>query len=394
MSAQLQSNISPYLDSIASQPVSLEPIRDSGGTIQHIFSPGKDVNQEDYLSLSEAATTFDLGVDDSQVEKYPAFESAIPLLPISNLDEHGSARSRISLPSLNSLIVSSENHMPLATSQSFNLEATLANPMPRDITHELEVVELPVSLSLLPLNSKQISTFLSPNSSSQSKSRTLDESHGQGPSTIEFENHGLGLEAFSPTELDIIFKDQAQINSTYLAMPSLLPNFYKSCPQRSKISPSIAYMHVAILMGITLQDLVNGKHSSPFYRATTSGDDPKVLLAAAAIPSLPAHLQPTLPQILFPHNSNLDLLPFPVLRARAITLAATTPQLVNPKELKMDILRDGLICWYSRNDNSNWIGQPWDIHSWEAASWFKKKWRMLFDDEQDNYHFCWDPFRG
>lgn len=86
-------------------------------------------------------------------------------------------------------------------------------------------------------------------------------------------------------------------------------------------------MHVAILLGITLQDLANGKHSSPFYRQTTAEGDPKALLAAAAILSLPAHLQPTLPQILFPHNSNLDLLPFPVLRARAIILTATTPQL-------------------------------------------------------------------
>ncbi|RFU72637.1 quinate permease [Trichoderma arundinaceum] len=355
------------------QPFS-EELGDSGETIQHIFPQVKGVTQDEYLSLSEATAAFDPGVYDSQVGKYPTFVSTVPSLPITNLDEHRSARSKITPPSMNPLIVPSENQILLAESHFFNPKATLTHPMLRDVTPEREAVELSMSLSLLPLNSKQISTSHSANSRPPSKSQILDGSHGQGLSTSEFENRGLALETFSPTGLDIIFEGQAQINSTYLATPSLLPDFNKLCPQRSKLSPFTAYMHIAILLGITLQDLTNGKHSSPFYRATTAEDDPQALLAAAAIPSLPAHLQPTLPQILFPHNSNLDLLPFPVLRARAITLAATTPQLVNPKELKMDILRDGLICWHSRSDNNNGIGQPWDIYSWEAASWFKKKW--------------------
>lgn len=382
MSAQQQSNtyINPYLDSIVSESMSLETIRDSGGTIQHIYSQGKNVNQDGYLSLSEATA---------------AFEATIPSLPITTLDEHRST-SRVSIPSTNSLTVPSENPMVLVASHFFSPEATLAYPIPRDLTSEREAVENSMSLSLLPLDPKQVSAFHSPNSRSGSKPQILDEYHGQGLSTNEFGNQGLELEAFSHTELDIVSEGQAQtqINSMYLAMPSLVPDSCKPYPRRFKLSPSIAYMHIAILLGITLQDLVNGKHSSPFYRQTTTDDDPKALLAAAAIPSLPPHLQPTLPQILFPHNSNLDLLPFPVLRARAITLAATTPQLVNPKELKMDILRDGLICWYSRNDGNYGIGQPWDIHSWKAASWFKKKWRMLFDEGEDSNHLYQDPFQG
>lgn len=369
--------------------MSLETIRDSGGTVQHIFTQGKDVNQDEYFLLSEAIAAFDLGIDGRRVGKNPAFEPTVPSLPITSLDDHESATSGITIPSTNSLLVSSENHMRLVDSRFFSLEATLAYPMPIDVTPECEAVENSTSLSLLPLNPEQVSPFHSPSSWSRSKSQATDEYHGQGLSKNEFGNQGLELESFFHPELSIVSGAQAQtqMNSMYLAIPSLLPDFYKPYPRRSKLSPSIAYMHVAILLGITLHDLANGKHSSPFYRQTTAEDDPKALLAAAAIPSLPAHLQPTLPQILFPHNPNLDLLPFPLLRARAITLAATTPQLVNLKELKMDILRDGLVCWHSSNDDDNGTGQPWDIHSWEAASWFKKKWRMLFDEE-DSHHLC------
>lgn len=389
MSAQLQNNtcINPCLNSISSQPVSLETIGDYCGTIQHISFQGKDVIQDGYFSLLETTAPLDVGIGDHRVGKDPVFDPTVPSLPITSLYEHGSATSGTTILSSNSLIGSSQNLLSLEASHCVSSEATLASPMRLDDTIECEAVKNSVYLSPLLLNSKQISPFHSQNPRSRSKPQILDQYHDQSLSTNEFGNQGLALESFSYTDMDIVFEcqAQAQINSMYLAMPSLLPDFYKPHSRRSKLSPSIAYMHVAILLGITLHDLVNSKPSSPFYRQTTAEDDPEVLLAAAAIPSLPAHLQPTLPQILFPHNPNLDLLPFPVLRARAITLAATTPQLVNPKELKMDILRDGLICWHSRNDGDNGIGQPWDIHSWEAASWFKKKWCMLFD-ESDSHH--------
>ncbi|KAL7896165.1 hypothetical protein HDV63DRAFT_408884 [Trichoderma sp. SZMC 28014] len=324
-SSQLQNNT--YVDlclyGITSQPVSLEAITDSGGAIQDLFPQDKDVNQVVHFPLPETAAAFDPGIDGRFVGKCPAFEPTASSLSITILNEDGSATSETSIPSSKSLIITSQDHL------------------------------------------------------------FSEASHCQGLLTSEFGNQGLQLESLSHSELDIVSEGQSQtqIDSMYLPMPFLLPNFYKPSLRRSKLPPSIAYMHVAILLGITLEDLTNVKHCSPFYRRTTAEDDPKALLAAAAIPSLPAHLQPTLPQILFPHNPNLDLLPFPVLRARAITLAATTPQLVNPKELKMDILSDGLICWHDRNDDNNWFGQPWDIHSWEAASWFKKKWRMLFEDD-------------
>lgn len=128
-----------------------------------------------------------------------------------------------------------------------------------------------------------------------------------------------------------------------------------------------------------IQNITTRECPSPFYRPTTPTDDPKALLAATASLAIPAHLQPTLPQILFPHHPCFDLLPFPVLRARAITLAAVTPQLTNLFDLKKDIIEDGLI--YNRKNNGS--KQPWDMRSWEAAPRFLDKWRLLIDGD------CW-----
>ncbi|KAF9889380.1 hypothetical protein FE257_007490 [Aspergillus nanangensis] len=68
----------------------------------------------------------------------------------------------------------------------------------------------------------------------------------------------------------------------------------------------------------------------------------------------------------------LDLLPLPALRRRAIMLAATAPTLLDPVELKKDIvMQGGIICQGE---------QPWDMRSWVAAPWFKSKWRLLLSD--------------
>ncbi|KAK9387830.1 hypothetical protein V1515DRAFT_534592 [Lipomyces mesembrius] len=138
-----------------------------------------------------------------------------------------------------------------------------------------------------------------------------------------------------------------------------------------------AYLYNARCLGFRIQDITTRECPSPFYRPTTAADDPKALLGAAASLSIPAHLQPTLPQVLFPHHPCFDLLPFHVLRARAITLAAVTPQLFNLFDLKKDIIEDGLI--YDRKDNGS--KKPWDMRSWEAAPWFLNKWRLLIDGD-------------
>ncbi|KAJ5483167.1 hypothetical protein N7530_002413 [Penicillium desertorum] len=112
---------------------------------------------------------------------------------------------------------------------------------------------------------------------------------------------------------------------------------------------------------------------SPFYRPDTDmSDDPRSLIAAVTNSAIPVHLQPTLPQILFPHHPLFDLLPLPALRARAITLAATAPSLLDLVDFKRDIVeKGGIQC------STTWGSQPWDVHTWTIAPWFSRKWRQL-----------------
>ncbi|KAE9370116.1 hypothetical protein N431DRAFT_484424 [Stipitochalara longipes BDJ] len=154
-----------------------------------------------------------------------------------------------------------------------------------------------------------------------------------------------------------------------------LPDPYSNtlyCIQTLTLLP---YLHNARCIGLEIQDLIAMK--SPFYRPnTTMADDPTSLLIEARKPWIPAHLQPTLPQILFPHHPYLDLLPFPALRERAITLAG----MFNAMDLKLDVFREGLTCSPSARNNE-YLGnnQPWDVRSWEVKPWFWKKWRLLMD---------------
>ncbi|KAH8658087.1 hypothetical protein BX600DRAFT_514608 [Xylariales sp. PMI_506] len=123
---------------------------------------------------------------------------------------------------------------------------------------------------------------------------------------------------------------------------------------------------------------------SPLYRPITPQDDPQVLLANARVPSLPPHLQPTLPQILYPHPPYLDALPFPALRARAIVMAALMPHAFDLDDLKKDIyFYGGLVCWGrdGGGGGGGGGGQPWDVRSWEVMPWFLTKWKMLVGGE-------------
>jgi hypothetical protein len=152
-----------------------------------------------------------------------------------------------------------------------------------------------------------------------------------------------------------------------------LPDPYRNALQCPQTATLVAYLHNARSIGLDMQDLL--VHESPFYNPTTSAsDDPQTLLAAVRKPWIPMHLQPTLPQILMQHHPWLDVLPFPALRARAIMLGSSTPQLFHPMELKKDIFT-GIYC--QRHCDRTGTGQPWDMGSWKATPWFLKKWRLL-----------------
>lgn len=183
----------------------------------------------------------------------------------------------------------------------------------------------------------------------------------------------------SPAFRDLVsatikFARQHALPTSFRLNSLILPNPYKNllhCPQTRTL---IAYFHNAQCMGMESQDLLN--HRSPFYRpGTTMADDAQALLTVARKPWIPLHLQPTLPQILIPHHPYIDLIPFPGLRSRAITLAATMPQLFNPMELKLDIFKEGM--FYLRQDD--WNKPPWDARSWQVAPWFVTKWKLLLD---------------
>ncbi|KAI8634156.1 hypothetical protein F5Y19DRAFT_412152 [Xylariaceae sp. FL1651] len=138
-----------------------------------------------------------------------------------------------------------------------------------------------------------------------------------------------------------------------------------------------AMMSNALSLGFDVAKLLTADYVSPFYRPVTPQDDPKALLATVSQPSFPAHLQPTLPQILYPHHPYLDLLPYPHLRARLIVFSALMPHTIDQLDFKRDIyVNSGLVCW-----KTNGYAQPWDMRNWEAAHWFLNKWKMLVDGE-------------
>lgn len=136
-----------------------------------------------------------------------------------------------------------------------------------------------------------------------------------------------------------------------------------------------AMMHNALSLGFDVAKTVTPNIVSPFYRLIKPTDDPNALLAG--FQAMPIHLRPTLPQILFPHHPYLDLIPYPLVRARLIVLTSTMPHIVNHLEFKRDVyINGGLVCW-----KTNGSAQPWDMRNWEAAPWFLKKWKMLMDGE-------------
>jgi hypothetical protein len=140
-----------------------------------------------------------------------------------------------------------------------------------------------------------------------------------------------------------------------------------------------AGLHNALTLNIALSSILTYRPLSPFYRPSTlPSDDPNMLISQATKQSFPPHLKPTLAQILFPHPAWLDLLPFPVLRERAITLAMTSPKIFDLFDLKLDILHEGFrYCSRGGDGRTEISGEPWDGRNWEVAPWFLRKWRML-----------------
>jgi hypothetical protein len=141
-----------------------------------------------------------------------------------------------------------------------------------------------------------------------------------------------------------------------------------------------AYLTNARALHFPVEKLVHNNSLSPFYRPEAKTTEALQRIMDTISDSLPRDLRPTFPQLVHEHAPFIDLLPFPTLRARAITFATCTPPVVDLVELKKDIVDGGLICWNACQKGS---GQPWDMRSWEATPWFLRKWKILVGGEED-----------
>ncbi|KAH8809093.1 hypothetical protein F5884DRAFT_393352 [Xylogone sp. PMI_703] len=137
---------------------------------------------------------------------------------------------------------------------------------------------------------------------------------------------------------------------------------------------------------------------SPFFRPELSQRDSQTLTRTleSDFRHLKSDLRPRVVQLTKSHHPYIDILPFPELRERIITLLHLSPSFFDEEEFCMDLcLKDGLICWGSQSQSGS--GMPWDARSWEATPWFMKKWWMLLGGRKSSIYSqtqWWREMRG
>jgi hypothetical protein len=145
---------------------------------------------------------------------------------------------------------------------------------------------------------------------------------------------------------------------------------------------------------------------SPFFRPGSEfADDMSkaniIYAVQRAFMALKPDLRPSTEQITVKHHPYIDILPFPTLRRNLIT----HQEVVDEDEFLHDMLT-GLVCWggagigkKDREISTGYVstGTPWDVRSWEAKTWFLKKyWRFLGgeDGELVRQSEWWRSIRG
>ncbi|KAI9737928.1 MAG: hypothetical protein M1834_009298 [Cirrosporium novae-zelandiae] len=187
--------------------------------------------------------------------------------------------------------------------------------------------------------------------------------------------------------------------------PRRLPDPYINHLRINTIALISAYESNAFHIGLTKTELCTDDSESPFYRSNLKDTPPteKIITAVRkTFQSIKPDLRPLPVQITISHHPYLDILPFPELRHRAISLASTNPAAFDEDQFFWDVLAGGLICWGgcspSRKESPPaGEGVPWDIHSWEAEPWFLKKWRAVTggaDGELGRQTRWWREMRG
>jgi hypothetical protein len=127
-------------------------------------------------------------------------------------------------------------------------------------------------------------------------------------------------------------------------------------------------MAIAQSLGISVQSYVND-HPSPFSTTTN-----------ANIHTIPVDLRPTAYQLIIPHPSYLDCIPFPHFRSMAIYLSSV--KRLDHCSLFLDLMHDGMLCWgreraSARYGRSMRDGVAWNKRSWEVRKWFWRKWSWI-----------------
>ncbi|KAK7421619.1 hypothetical protein QQX98_002086 [Neonectria punicea] len=219
---------------------------------------------------------------------------------------------------------------------------------------------------------------------------------------------------------DILSMDNVASNPESTVLPSAhnpdlsrLPCIKRNSIRLVPTNVACAVLENALSLGFDLTKIVacTGEYISPFYQPNASPEtDPETLIAystaivnPSSSRSIPAHLRPTLAQVLIPHDASLDLIPLPFLRDRAIMLSAVMPHTFNLWELKADIYhRGGLVIWQCDRTGQGSKAespffQPWDMRSWEATSWFLQKWCMVVGGKESAFwkqSAWWHALRG
>lgn len=140
-----------------------------------------------------------------------------------------------------------------------------------------------------------------------------------------------------------------------------------------------AYLSNAMALKLPIAGLKNEAFQSPFYQpeAYASGN---MTALEVVWNELPKALRPTPAQITQSHHPWVDMIPFPTIRERALTLSSLDPPMIDIYDLKNDVfMNSGIFCWCVGGAGGS--GQPWDMRSWEAEPWFLQKWWILIGGE-------------
>ncbi|KAL2870738.1 bZIP transcription factor [Aspergillus lucknowensis] len=145
-------------------------------------------------------------------------------------------------------------------------------------------------------------------------------------------------------------------------------------------------------VGIAEDVLCMDEAPSPFFRSDAESADNTVKENIVSTvrelfkKTLKPDLRPNKEQITVKHHPAIDIMPFPTLRKNLII----HQEEYDEDEFFHDFLT-GLVCWggagigkRDRDTSTGFVstGTPWDFRSWEARTWFLKKyWALLGGDE-------------